>query len=64
MKTLFQILKTIQTTITKCKKCVRPANHFAGRTQLITNFFYFCGLRNFYMTNTAKIGVKGCTRNN
>ena len=41
----------------------RPANHFAGRTQLITNFFYFCGLRNFYMTNTAKIGVKGCTRN-
>ena len=33
----------------------RPANHFAGRTQLITNFFYFCGLRNFYMTNTAKI---------
>ena len=32
-----------------------PANHFAGRTQLITNFFYFCGLRNFYMTNTAKI---------
>ena len=25
--------------------------------------FYFCGLRNFYMTNTAKIGVKGCTRN-
>ena len=45
------------------EKCVRPANHFAGRTQLITNFFYFCGLRNFYMTNTAKIGVKGCTRN-
>ena len=43
--------------LSKNLKCVRPrpANHFAGRTQLITNFFYFCGLRNFYMTNTAKI---------
>ena len=39
--------------LSKNLKCVRPANHFAGRTQLITNFFYFCGLRNFYMTNTA-----------
>ena len=38
--------------LSKNLKCVRPANHFAGRTQLITNFFYFCGLRNFYMTNT------------
>lgn len=36
---------------------MRPANHFAGRTQLITNFFYFCGLRNFNMTNTAKVEV-------
>ena len=39
--------------LSKNLKCVRPANHFAGRTQLITNFFYFCGLRNFYMTNTT-----------
>ena len=34
-----------------------PRNHFAGRAQLITNFFYFCGLRNFNMTNTAKVEV-------
>ena len=39
----------------KKKENLSKNNHFAGRTQLITNFFYFCGLRNFYMTNTAKI---------
>ena len=45
--------------LSKNLKCVRPANHFAGRTQLITNFFYFCGLRNFYMTNTNTAKIPG-----
>ena len=58
MQVLLAFVYKIDTT-----KREPPANHFAGGTQLITNFFYFCGLRNFYMTNTAKIGVKGCTRN-
>lgn len=49
--------------LSKNLKCVRPANHFAGRTQLITNFFYFCGLRNFYMTNTAKVITPAITGN-